>query len=261
MNKAIKTDAMVKLEALRESIKSKFTQLRMPMMVKQLQTQYDDPKFESMMFEERLNNLCQTEIESRQIRRFERLTKQANVPSLLKSARLNDIDYRSSRELDMPTLSKLMTCQWLFGERPKNLILYGACGTGKSYLAAAFANEALSQGKSVLFIRMERLLRQIKASRLSNCEEKEFAQLRKIHLLIIDDFLMASITDSDAIDLITIIEERAENRPIIITSQYPPSEWKARLNESVTLQGLADRLRNSHTLHLKGPSLRKAEDL
>jgi DNA replication protein DnaC len=129
-------------------------ELCLPAMEKSYAQQLELPASDSLGFDERLALLLQAELESRRNKKLARLLKAANLKD--KNACLEEIDFKKGRNIDKHLVANLADCRWI--RKGHNILVCGACGTGKTYLGSAFANAACRQGYSVRCFRLPRLL-------------------------------------------------------------------------------------------------------
>ncbi len=218
-----------------------------------LTQQLEQPPTQALAFEERLALLVEREVTYRENRRLQSLLRAAK---LRQSACVEDIDYRHQRSLDRALVTTLSNGDWLRAHH--NLHITGPTGTGKSWLACAFGNQACRQGLSVRYERTGRLLDQLRVARGDGGYPKLLRQLARVELLILDDFGLKPLTQTERHDLLEVIEDRHGLRSTLLTSQLPIRTWHEYLNEPTVADALLDRLLNgAHRLELTGDSLRK----
>ncbi len=88
------------------------------------------------------------------------------------------------------------------------------------------------------------------------------ARLAKIDVLILDDFLLAPMTDVERRDLLEVVEDRYGKRSTILTSQLPTKSWHESLGDPTIADAICDRLvHNAHVLTLRGSSMRRQKGL
>jgi DNA replication protein DnaC len=208
----------------------------------------------ALSFDERLALLVQAEWESRKEKKLMRLLKAACLrPS---GACLEELDYRSGRNLEKSMVATLSDCRWI--RKGNNLLICGACGTGKTYLASAFGNAACRHGYSVRLIRLPRLLVDLQIGRGDGSYEKILCDLKKPDVLILDDFGLAPFEPLHCRDLLELVEDRHGSAPIVIASQLPVSSWHSAFADATIAESVLDRLlQNAYRFELKGPSLRQ----
>jgi DNA replication protein DnaC len=84
------------------------------------------------------------------------------------------------------------------------------------------------------------------------------AKLSRIDVLVIDDRVMAPLSESDRRDFWEICEDRYQTRSMILTSQLPVSKWHEQIGDPTLADGILDRLvHNAHRIEMRGESMRK----
>ncbi len=140
----------------------------------------------------------------------------------------------------------------------RNIILTGPSGAGKSYIAQAYANKAMTMGLSALYLRVPRLMQHLQAIRGEEEYLKYLAKLKKINLLILDDFGVSPLKATEARDLLEIVEDRTNQSSLIVTSQLKIKDWHGYLNNATIADAILDRIvHNSYKIEIEGPSQRK----
>ena len=216
--------------------------------------QSEDTSYQSLSFEERLYHLFEAEINQRQDKRIKRMLTVAKLKD--SSASLDQIEYLPKRKLDKSQILSLANCEFI--NKFQNILLTGATGTGKSFLAQAIARRAISLGYSAKYYRVTTLLEEIKMARLDGSYTKTLAKISKFKLLLLDDFGVTPLKGDEINDLFEIIEERTLNGSIIITAQLPIKEWYAYLGNETIADATMDRLiHTAHKIELSGPSMRE----
>ena len=239
---------------LNEHTLSQLRGLRLDGMVHALQDHALSAAAATLSFEERLASVVQREIDWRDAKRIERLLKAAKLK--VSSACIEDIDWRNSRNLDRTLISALAGGDWL--RHGHNVLITGATGVGKTWLACALAQQAARSGYSAFYVRAPRLLEELRIAHGDGSFSRRLAQLARIDLLALDDFAIAPITASERNDLLELLDDRVGCRSTLITSQLPVSGWHEWLNDPTLADAILDRIVHSaHRIALKGESLRK----
>ncbi len=219
------------------------------------QQQCQATTYEDMSFEERLGLLAQHEIHCRQSTKVKRLLKQA---SLRLDAHASRLKYRSERGLRKDKIGSLLSGQYL--HHAHNIIITGATGCGKTYLACALAKQACEQHQTVRYYRLGQLLDELNIGHADGSYRQQLAQIAKKKLLILDDWGMEKLNARQANDLLDVMEERYQNASTIIASQLPVAEWYKLMTNPTVADALLDRLlHNSHRIELTGESMRKLD--
>lgn len=215
--------------------------------------QLEQPSTQQLSFEERLALMVDRERTHRDNRRLQRLLRSAHFKQ---QACVEEIDYQAKRGLIRSQILSLINCDWIRAHH--NLHITGPTGTGKSWLACAFGQAACRQGLSVRYQRTGRLLDELRIARGDGSYSKLLRQLARLDLVILDDFALKPLSQTERHDLLEIIEDRHDARSTIITSQLPIGSWHNYFNDPTVADALLDRLlTNAHRLELKGESLRK----
>ena len=128
--------------------------MKMTAMASELERQTGDAAYRELSMEERLSLIVNAEWNRRQNNKINRLINAARFAQ--PSATMEGIEYFEDRKLDKPLLLRLSTCKYI--ESGHHIILKGASGNGKTYLACALGNAACRNLKTVRYIRMPELL-------------------------------------------------------------------------------------------------------
>ena len=203
--------------------------------------------------DEYLALLTDHEWEDRQNRKIDRLFKQANFRQ---KASLAEVNYASNRNLDKNMFARLGSLGFI--TKKENLILTGASGVGKSYLAQALGHQACMMEYKTIYSNTARLFKKLKLSKIDGTYLKELNKLLKADLLILDDFGLQAFDNHARETLMDIIDDRYNKTSTILSSQIPVSAWYDIIGEGTIADAILDRIVNSsHRIDLKGESLRK----
>jgi DNA replication protein DnaC len=228
--------------------------LRLDGMVLAFEEQIAQPGTAALSFEERIAMIIDREISFRDTKRVTRLLKQAKLK--VSVACLEDVDYRSGRNLDKKILAALGSGDWI--RHHHNCLITGLTGSGKTWLACALGNAACRQGFSVLYVRLPRLFEELRIAHGDGSFTRRLAALAKTDLLLIDDWGLAPPSAAERSDLLEVLDDRVGSRSTLITSQLPIEHWHEYLGEPTLADAILDRiLHSAHKLALTGESLRK----
>ena len=214
------------------------------------------PAYSDLPFSKRVQMLLEAEALERDNKKLQRLLRQAKLQD--KSADIAQIDFSPDRGLEKSVILDLAGGNYL--QYCRNIILTGPTGSGKSYIAQAFANKAMIQGYSALYLRVPRLMQHLHTIRGSEEYLKYLAKLRKVKLLILDDFGVSPLKASEARDLLEIVEDRVNLSSLIITSQLALKDWHGYLHNATIADAILDRVvHNAYKIEFPGnaPSQRK----
>jgi len=219
-----------------------------------LQRQSEDANYTRLSFEERLYQLLEAEQSERRDKKIKRLLSQAKLKD--RQASLDAVEYSAKRGLERSQILSLASGEYI--TKGQNVLITGATGTGKSFLAQALAKQAIFEGYSARYYRVTRLLEEIKISRLEGSYTKTLQKLSRINLLILDDFGVTPLKADELSDLFEVIEERTLSGSTIITAQLPVKEWHSYLGNATIADAMMDRLiYSAHRIEMKGESMRK----
>ena len=216
--------------------------------------QQHQAQFAALGFDERFALLIEAEWRARENTRLERTLKEARLK--LSQACLEAIDYPARRELDRAVIRQLATCRWV--REHQNVLISGATGVGKTFLACALAQQACRHGSKALYRRASRLFDELQLARADGTYARLLARLARTDVLVLDDWGLAPVHEQERHDLLEILEDRHGLRSTVVTSQLAPNKYHAHLNEPTLADAICDRLlHNAHRIVLKGPSRRK----
>ena len=243
---------------LNEPTIEKLKTLRLHAMVDAWAAQQAQPDIASLSFDERFGLLVEAEWAARENRRMRRALQEAKLK--LSQACIEAIDYPARRELDKAVIRQLATCRWIAEHH--NVILVGATGVGKSFIACALAHQACRKGYRAGYRRASRLFHELTLARADGTYLRLLGKLARLDVLLIDDWGLAPVQDQERRDLLEILEDRYATRSTIITSQLPPAQWHDYLADATLADSICDRLlHNAHRIVLQGPSRRKEAKL
>lgn len=208
-----------------------------------------------MTFEDRLSFLLQRELLDRENKALQARLSKARFKG---NGALEEIQPSASRGLDKTLLLQLGQCSWIKDRR--NVIITGPSGSGKTFLATALSRKACHLGNSARYFRSTNLLAELEAAREEGTFLRTITSLGKPSVLIIDDFFLSGMSESEQKDLFELIEERHGSAPIIFTSQNPVNLWHGLMPNPAIADAILDRI--VHTairVELKGESRRKKQ--
>ncbi len=233
----------------------KLYSMRLTGMAEAFQQQLDDPELATLSFEERIGWLVDRHWTWRENKSLARRLSSARLKD--RQACLEDVDYRAVRGLDRAQVRTLAECDWV--GRHQNLILTGPCGVGKTYLACAFAQQAIRHRFTALYARQPRLFRDLTLARADGSLYKLYRKLARVDVLIVDDWVMTPLAERERRDFLEICEDRYDTRSTILTSQIPVPQWHEQIGDPTLADSILDRLvHNAHRIELQGTSMRKA---
>ena len=213
--------------------------------------QETQPAYSELPFEKRVQMLLEAEVLERDNKRLQRLVKQAKLHE--RGANISEINFSPDRNLDKSVILDLAGGNYL--KYFRNIILTGPTGSGKSYIAQAYANKAMSMGYSALYLRVPRLMQYLQAIRGDEEYLKYLSNLKRINLLILDDFGVSPLKAAEARDLLEIVEDRVNQSSLIVTSQLGIKDWHGYLHNATIADAILDRIvHNAYKIEFQGDS-------
>lgn len=230
--------------------------LKLDGMARAFEEQATQVAITALSFEERFTMLVDREAAWRDSRRLERLLRQAKLKH--SNACLEDVDYRSGRGADKRLIASLGTCDWL--RQAHNVLLIGATGLGKTWLACALAQNACRQGFSALYLRVPRLFEELRIAHADGSFSRKLAALARTDVIVLDDWGLTAPGAPERGDLLEILDDRVGLKSTIVTSQLPLDQWHTYLGDPTLADAILDRLVHAaHRITLKGESMRKKD--
>jgi len=239
---------------LEQPMMDKLFAMRLHGMVDALKTQEQDPAARELSFLERLGLLVDQQWNWRQ---NQALARRLHAAKLQANACVEEIDYRAARGLDKSVIRGLaQESAWV--RNHEQIFILGPTGVGKSFVACALAQKACRDGYSAFYTRAAALFRDLTLARADGSLRLLLAKLSRIDVLVIDDWAMAPLTESERRDFWEICEDRYQVRSTILTSQLPVARWHEQIGDPTVADGILDRLvHNAHRIDMRGDSMRK----
>jgi len=239
---------------LDENTITKLHEIRLGVMADHFRQQTLDPAMNAMAFEERFGLLVDAEWSARKSNRLKRIVKNANYA--ISGACVEDIAYHSDRKLDKTMIARLAGCSYIHENH--NVIIMGATGVGKTYLACALGMAANRNFFASRYARLPDLFSDLAIARADGTYRKVIKQYTQVKLLILDEWLLFTLTEIESRDLLEIIEARNNQGSTVFCSQFDVGEWYPKIGEPILAEAVCDRIvHNSYTIVLSGDSMRK----
>ena len=156
------------------------------------------------------------------------------------NACVEDISYSSGRKLDKAQITRLASCNFIYDHH--NLMLLGATGCGKTYIACALGMAAARQFLTVQYVRLPELLTELAISRTTGTFSKTIDKYKKPAVLILYEWLLYQLKESEARDLLEIAEARYKKGSIIFYSQLDVPGWRDKIGSPIIADAICDRI-------------------
>ena len=211
------------------------------------------PVHEQPTLNQLVARLAEAELQERINRKSELFMRQSK---LRYNASMDQVHCTPSRNLTKEMLLSLSECSFI--DRAENILITGATGCGKSYLACAIGRQACALGYRTTYFGINRLLEKLSQAKLDGTLVKVLNHIEKTHLVIIDDFGLYPLDITTRLAILQILEDRYGKKSVIVVSQLPTPKWYEYIGEPTIADAIMDRLSvNAHKIELKGESLRR----
>ena len=222
---------------INDESKRKLRELNMSELIDALEIQQLEPATLKLKFDDRMQRAIDYLYQEKYNNRIQRMIKSARLR--FPQADIHDI-YYDGRGLDKQLLDDLFSCQYI--SYHQSIILQGFTGSGKTYLACALGKQACLNQIKTKYVRLPDLLMEYgDASLITGHQKKLLTKYGKIPLLIIDEWLVSDISDSELYFLFELMERRSDCTATIFCTQYKKEDWIIRLGEGVQAEAIVDR--------------------
>ena len=221
--------------------KRKLRELNLSELITALELQQNETATVALSFDERIQRLTDYIYQEKYNNRIQRLIKSARL-------RFPQADVQhflpEGRDLNLPLLNELFTCQYI--GMHQSIILQGPTGSGKTYLGCVLGKQACLQQIKTRYIRFPDLLMEYgDAVLIQGQQKKVIRKYASVPLLIIDEWLMSEISDSELHFLFELMERRSDSTSTIFCTQYRKADWIKRLGEGLQAEAITDRYAHS----------------
>ena len=227
----------------------KLVKMRMSAMADAYRQQTKNSTVANLSFDERFAMVVDVEYWSRHNNRLKRNIYQTAFDQ--PHATLTDINYTAGRLPDRVLIEALGTCEYI--REWHNVIIMGATGSGKTYIGCALGMEACKQGFTVWYVRLPELLEELAIARGQSNFKKVLTHWKKTDLLILDEWILISLTETEARDLLENIHARHKRASTIFCSQFALAGWYSKFPEATIANAILDRIvYDSYTIEIRG---------
>ena len=234
---------------LNDTTVTKLHEMKLSVMAQSLREQLKGTELTALSFEERFGLLVDAEWTSRKNNRLSRLIRNAGFA--FNDACIENIEYHDDRKLDKAQISRLAACNYIL--EAHNIIILGATGSGKTYLSNAFGIAAARNFYTVKYVRIPDLLGELAIARGDGTYRKVIKTYKQVKLLILDEWLLFPLKESEARDLLEIVESRYKKASTIFCSQFEVGGWYHKIGETTLADAISDRIvHDSYNILING---------
>ena len=239
---------------IRQSTLDKLHEMRLSAMADAFENQCAAAAtYQNLSFEDRFGMLVDREWEKRKNSKLQKLIRNAGFR--YPNASVEAIEYHPDRNLDKGQMLEFSTCRYIADDH--HIILKGASGNGKTYIACALGIAACRNFIKVRYIRLPDLLNELAIAHGDGTLKKVINAYQKIDLLILDELSYLSFNKYESDLLFKVLSDRSERSSTIVTTNLPFSKWTELFENTTMVSALVDRLTyRSHVLDMNGSSYR-----
>jgi len=228
---------------------NKLHDMRLSAMAEAYREQMENNDMSALSFDERFGMMVDFEWSRRKSNHLKGLIKKAGLH--FPNAAIEDVEYHADRKLDRSQILQLSGCNYIAEKH--NIILLGASGAGKTWLACAFGMAACRNYYSTKYIRLPDLLNELAVARGEGQFLKVMKTYKKVSLLILDEWMLMPLTDTQSRDVLEIVEARHQTGSTIFCSQFSPEGWHSKIGESTLADAILDRIvHDSYSIFIDG---------
>jgi len=231
----------------------KLREMKLNGFVESYERQLEQPSIMELSFDERFSMLVDDEYINRKNRTVSRLIKSANFRM---PASIENINYNPRRKLDKSVMQGFYSCSWI--KQKQDILITGSTGAGKTFISCALGEIACRNSYQTVYYRTPNLLSILATSRGDGTYMKLLATLKKVPVLILDDFGLMPLGSNEGREILEVIESRCKERSTIIAEQIPVEEWHQFILDPTVADAIIDRVvYTSHRIKIDGDSMRK----
>lgn len=232
---------------LLEQTLTKLHQMKLHGMAKSLEQKLSSPAHAELSVSDLFGMIVDDEWLHRENARFSSRMRAAKFRE--KNACIEDWDHKTPRGLKKSTFLEFTKNDWI--KKQQNMVITGPCGSGKSYLAQALAHNAVRSGFAAVYFWLPRFSALITRAKADGSLPSLIRRISKAPLLILDDWGLVPLPESDRHALLEIMEDRFGISSTIISSQLSTADWHDYLGSGNLADGVCDRfIHNAHRIKL-----------
>ena len=232
----------------------KLTDMRLYTMADKMRELSDRAQLTTLSPSDAIGMMVDAEYDKRSQNRITRLLRQARLK--IPDASVQDIIYSTKRNLHKDKLYDVVTGAFL--SKCNNVLIQGATGVGKTFIASALGHLACMEGYTTQYFRISTFLEYATQQQATGNYLKFIEKIGKVRLLILEDLGPDIMTQKQRNHFLEVIEERYLKASTIITSQLSFEQWYAVFGDETVADAICDRIfHNAYKIPLGGDSMRK----
>ena len=215
--------------------------------------QLEDPNSDLRTFEERLDEIVRNEWDKRYDRKLNRFLKRATLK--YPEADFDESLYEPDRMLDTETIKTLCKLDWV--SKARNILITGATGAGKTYIANALCVLAIKEFHNVKYTKVSTVIHELEKAELDKKYEDVLKEYASYDVLALDDFGLMELDIDKCRNLFELIDVRESKKATIVISQFPVSNWYDFFKDNTYADASMDRLiSKAYRIEMNGKNMR-----
>lgn len=240
---------------MNDILQEKIKKLHLAGMLQTVDMRAEQAVREQLSYTEFLELLVNDENLNRSRNRRKELMRRSKIPQ---HKTIEEFNFSWQPTLNRQAIYSFGTCEFI--RKKENIAFIGLPGTGKTHLSIALGIKAIEQGYTVLFTTLSDMMEDLYMSRADNSFRQKLKKYVSPDLLIIDEFGLKKLSQTNVDDLYEVISKRYENASTIITSNKQFDEWGKILFDPVLATAILDRfVHHCSFVIIEGESYRMRE--
>lgn len=234
----------------------KLKKLHLSSMIEAYRLQAEDPNSDLRSFDERFKEIVDNEWDTRYNKKLNKYIKKATLK--YPDADFDESIYEADRLLDTKYIEALCELTWINDAR--NILITGATGAGKTYLANALCIVAIRKFYNVKYIKTSAIIHDLERAEIDKTYDVTLKQYASYDVLAIDDFGLMELDIDKCRNLFELIDARESRKPTIVIAQMPVSSWYDLFEDNTYADASMDRLiHKAYRIEMNGKNMRNPD--
>ncbi len=234
------------------TLRNRLREFKLAGMLNSLDERLEYAKNKNLSHVEFIELLCEDENNNRRDNSYKKRYNKAKFPA---HKTIEDFDFSFQPSINQKIINDALVCH--FVKEHRNIVFIGNPGVGKTHLAVAIGQSALSKNFKVLYSSVSEMLYQLHISKADNSYYKKMQEYLLPDLLILDELGFKKIPNYSSDDFFEIISKRYERGSCIITTNKQFEQWGDIFSDSILASAIIDRVVHHSTIFkINGPSYR-----